>query len=417
MNRMTVVLLAALDALIVVAIGIGIALVPLTVLWATQFQLAIDWGVFWKAAADIWLLGHGVNLTFALSPLTAASLGLPHAGVPFQVTIAVLGFALLAVLLGARTGARAAQTRSPWAGAIASVVCYGILGTVITLTAGSTMVTVSLWQGIALPPFVFAIGVAIGLGAGSARVRRAAASDDRGAAASAGGRRPGVATWAESNFRTGFSSGLAAALRAGTAASALVIAASAVLVTALLFGHFGVVIGLYEQLQAGFLGATALTIAQLALLPNTVIWVASWLLGPGFAIGTGSSIGPAGTQVGPLPSLPLLGILPQGSGALGFAGLLVPVLAGFLGAMLFRRRVARLPGGVPKPGRLIVIALGAAAVAGVQLGLLAWWSSGAVGPGRLHDAGPNGWIVAGCAAAAIAVGALVGILTTGRHAQ
>ncbi|HEY5221855.1 MAG TPA: DUF6350 family protein [Microbacteriaceae bacterium] len=417
MNRLTVVLLAALDALIVVAIGIGIVLVPLTVLWATQFQLAIDWTAFWKAAADIWLLGHGVNLTFALGPATAGSLGLPEAGVPFQVTIAVLGFALLAVLMGARTGARAAQTHAPWTGAIASVVSYGILGTVIALTAGSALVTVSLWQSIVLPAFVFALGVAVGLGVGIARVRRGADSDERGVAASVDGWRPPIVAWVERNISAGFRSGLAAALRAGTAASALVIAASAVLVTVLLFGHFGVVVGLYEQAQAGFLGATALTIAQLALLPNAVIWAASWLLGPGFAIGTGSSIGPVGTQVGPLPSLPLLGILPQGSVALGFAGLLVPVLAGFLGATLLRRRMAHLPGAVLTSGHLVMIALGAGVVAGVQLGLLAWWSSGAIGPGRLHDAGPNGLVVGGCAAAAIAVGALVGILTAGRRAR
>ncbi|MDQ1579348.1 MAG: hypothetical protein QOD05_123, partial [Microbacteriaceae bacterium] len=48
MNRTTVALLAALEALIVVAIGIGIALVPLTVLWAAQYHLAIDWLVFWR---------------------------------------------------------------------------------------------------------------------------------------------------------------------------------------------------------------------------------------------------------------------------------------------------------------------------------------------------------------------------------
>lgn len=417
MNRITVVLLAALDALIVVAIGIGIVLVPLTVLWATQFHLAVDWSVFWKAAADIWLLGHGVNLTFALSPATAAALGLAQAGVPFQVTIAVLGFALLAVLMGARTGIRAAETPHPWTGAIAAVVVYGALGAVIALTAGSALVAVSLWQGIVLPAFVFGLGVTIGLGVGAARARRAVASDDRAATPVAGSWRPRIEVWFERHFSAGLRSEAAAALRAGTAASALVIAVAAVLVAVLLFGHFGTVVGLYEQVQAGFLGATALTVAQLALLPNAVIWTASWLLGPGFALGTGSSVSPVGTQVGPLPSLPLLGVLPEGSVALGFAGLLVPVLAGFLSATLLRRRMAQLPGAVPSSARLVLIALAAGVAAGAQLGLLAWWASGSIGPGRLHDAGPNGFVVAGCAAAAIAVGALVGILRAARRAQ
>jgi hypothetical protein len=427
MNRITVVLLAALDALIVVAIGIGIVLVPLTVLWATQFQLEVDWSVFWKAAADIWLLGHGVNLTITLSPVIAASLGVAQAAAPFQLTIAVLGFALLSVLMGVRTGMRAAQARLPWTGAIASVVTYGVLSTAVTLTAGSAMVQPSLWQGIVLPAFVFGLGVVTGEGVAASRARRAGAADSRTATGSRGaadsraaadgraatGRRPVLVG---TRLSPALRSGLAGALRAGTAASALVIAASGVLAAVLLFGHFGTVVGLYEQVQAGFLGATALTIAQLALLPNAVIWTASWLVGPGFAVGTGSSVSPVGTQLGPLPSLPLLGLIPEGSLALGFAGLLVPVLAGFFAAGILRRRMTRLRDGVTSSGRLVLTALGVGIIAGVQLGLLAWWSSGAIGPGRLHDAGPNPWLVAACAAAAIAVGSIAGILTSRRDA-
>ncbi|MCU1444111.1 MAG: rane protein, partial [Cryobacterium sp.] len=53
MTRIMTALLAALEALIVVAIGVGIALVPLTILWATQFGLATDWLIFWRAAVDV----------------------------------------------------------------------------------------------------------------------------------------------------------------------------------------------------------------------------------------------------------------------------------------------------------------------------------------------------------------------------
>ena len=55
MNRTTVALLAALEAVIVAAVGLGIALVPLTILWAAQYHLAVDWFIFWRAAGDIWL--------------------------------------------------------------------------------------------------------------------------------------------------------------------------------------------------------------------------------------------------------------------------------------------------------------------------------------------------------------------------
>jgi hypothetical protein len=404
MNRMTVALLAALDALIVAAIGIGVALVPLTVLWAAQFHLAVDWGAFWRAAADIWLLGHGVNLTITLPATLAAGLGVAQATAPFQVTIAVLGFAVLAVLMGVRTGTRAAETPFRATGAISAIAAYGAIGAIVTLAAGRAIVQPSLWQGIVLPTFVFGIGVLIGEGVGAARADDTAASW------------PGLLrSWRQRLSQTTRDT-IAAALRAGTAASAIVIAAAGVIVAILLIAKFGTVVGLYEQLQAGALGATVLTIAQLALLPNAVVWAASWLLGPGFAIGTGSSVSAVGTQLGPVPGVPLFGIVPQGTVVLGFAGLLVPVLAGFFAGALTRRRMARMPGGAPSAGRLTLIALAAGCVAGVELGLLAWWSSGAIGPGRLHDAGPNPWMVAGCAAVVIAIAAIVGILTgASRH--
>jgi hypothetical protein len=42
------------------------------------------------------------------------------------------------------------------------------------------------------------------------------------------------------------------------------------------------------------------------------------------------------------------------------------------------------------------------------MGLLAWWSGGAAGPGRLADVGPMPLPVAGVAAATVGIGALVG---------
>jgi hypothetical protein len=179
------------------------------------------------------------------------------------------------------------------------------------------------------------------------------------------------------------------------------------------------VIGLYEGLQAGALGGAALTIAQLAFLPDLVIWAASWLVGPGFAIGTGSSVSPVGTQLGPVPSLPLLGVLPPGNLALGFLGLLVPVLAGFIAAVVVHSRPPRtITGqtitGRPSGGWLFLTALGTGAVAGIELGLLAWASSGAAGPGRLHDVGPDPWLIGGIAAAEVAVAAVVGMFASGR---
>jgi hypothetical protein len=208
-------------------------------------------------------------------------------------------------------------------------------------------------------------------------------------------------------------SAAAAAARGGTAAAALLIAGAALVLTVLIVVDFGSLIGLYEQLQSGALGGAALTIAQAAFLPNAVIWTAAWLIGPGFAIGTASSVSPVGTQLGPIPTVPLLGVLPSGTLALGFLGLVVPLLAGFVAAVLLRSHVNR-SAAVHGPRWVFLTALGVGSVAGIELGLLAWWSAGSFGPGRLHDVGPNPWMVGVVAAVEIAVAAAIGMLAGGR---
>ena len=56
----------------------------------------------------------------------------------------------------------------------------------------------------------------------------------------------------------------------------------------------------------------------------------------------------------------------------------------------------------------IAVGAGSALVAALVLGLLAWWSGGAVGPGRLSDVGPDVWAVAGIAAATVGIGSIAG---------
>jgi hypothetical protein len=123
LNRQLTVLFAAFEAVLVAAIGIAVPLVPLTLLWGIQYGLAIDWTVFWRAAVDVWLLGHGVDVTMTLDPATAALLGFPGAGAPVTLTIAALGFAMLTLLLGVRAGRRVAETRHRLLGLIVSLTC------------------------------------------------------------------------------------------------------------------------------------------------------------------------------------------------------------------------------------------------------------------------------------------------------
>ena len=162
MRRTTIALLAGLEASVAALIGLGIALVPLMLLWAVHFGLAVDAAVFLRAAADVWLLGHGVDLVLQLDPVTAGRIGLPGAGDPFAVTIALLGFALLSVAFGRRIGRARSRADTPSPGASprssstrSSVPCS-------RSPQGSTVRAPIVWQAARLPAFVMALGVVIG---------------------------------------------------------------------------------------------------------------------------------------------------------------------------------------------------------------------------------------------------------------
>ncbi|MDJ0376142.1 DUF6350 family protein [Cryobacterium sp. PH31-L1] len=401
MNRITTALLAALEALLVVAIGIGIAMVPLTVLWAAHFGLSVEWFVFWRAAADIWLLGNGVDLTVQLGPDVAAALGLAGADTPFLISVVPLGFAMLSVLMGVHTGRRAAETPHRWTGVGVAVGTYAILAALVTLSAVSKTVAPNQLQGLLLPTLVYAAGVLVGAELGRRKTAGVVEGLDRVSR--------GIRSWYQRMPQT-TRTVIEGALRGGTAAAAGVLIVSAVAVTVLIALNYATIIGLYEAVQAGVFGGATITLAQLALIPNLVIWAAAWFVGPGIALGVGTTVSPIGTVVGTLPGLPLFGALPQGTPAYGFLGLLVPVLLGFILAVVTRQFLDRR--GAPERTILehMLTGLGMGVVGGALLGLLAWWSAGAIGPGRLTLVGPNPLLVGALAAAEIGVAAALGML-------
>lgn len=421
MRRTTVALLAALEALVSALVGYGIALVPLMLLWGMHFQLGLGLDVVFRAAADVWLLGHGVDLTVQLDAVTAARTGVPGAEAAFPITIALLGFALLTLLVARRIGRRAVAAGAPVAGLVAAVVVSGAVGLVATLAARHPAAHASVWQGALLPAAITAAGVLIGLL--SSEELRDRLLD----------RLPATVPdeWLELAGR---------AWRVGVGSAFAVLAVAGLVVAWAIVSSYATITGLHQVLGAGFDGGVAIFVAELALLPNLVLWGASWLLGPGFAIGTGTQVTPAGTLLGPVPGLPIAGALPSDGAPMSALWLLVPVLAAFVGAYLVARiarqgadasaslgagRDASSDHGAedgrylePDPGSAsapwwhpLVVGLAAGVLAGLVLGLGAWWSGGAIGPGRLADTGPNGWAVAGVAALTVAVGAVVGGFT------
>jgi hypothetical protein len=329
--------------------------------------------------------------------VTAERIALLGAGDPFPITIALLGFALISVAFGRRIGRRSAAGGHSFSGGIAAILVFAAVGAGLALVAGVEAAHADPWQGALLPAFTIGIGVVIGAVAESLR---AASSTD---AASGLVRRVIVA------LPPALVAGARASVRVGAGAAFGVLALGGLLVAVLIALDYATIAGLYQVLGAGVDGGIALTVAELALLPNVVIWAASWLLGPGFAIGSGSLVSTGGTLLGPVPGIPLLGALPAEAPPLGALWLIVPVLLAFAGAWLVSaERPARRAGTRTSWWMPLAVGVGAAAASAIVLGLLAWWSGGAAGPGRLAEVGPDPWPVAGVAAATVGLGAIVG---------
>ncbi|HEY1344280.1 MAG TPA: DUF6350 family protein [Streptosporangiaceae bacterium] len=178
----------------------------------------------------------------------------------------------------------------------------------------------------------------------------------------------------------------------GTAGSLAVLGvAGALLAGASLATHLREFGSLNDALGAGAVGSVLLLLAQLAYVPNAVIWAVCFTLGPGFAFGSGTVVAPTGAALGPLPMFPMLAAMPSGAhaslpGWVSVVMLVAPYLAGAFGGVLLVRAA-------PSPAAEIAPLWGFAcgAATGVVTGFLAAFSGGPLGSGRLAVVGPSGW--------------------------
>ena len=198
------------------------------------------------------------------------------------------------------------------------------------------------------------------------------------------------------------SDGVRAATRAGTVALLVLTAVSAASAV-LSFARHGTQITHVERaLSAGWLGGIAITLLQVALLPNVVIASLAWWVGPGFVVGSGNTVSPTHVHVGQLPALPMLAALP-GPHPPGLIVIAVPIVCGAIAGAIVRRDAVSLGGTCAR-------ALGAGACAGTLAGLLAALAGGPAGPGRMLTVGPCAWQVGLLLAAEVAGGALFVVL-------
>ncbi|GAA2719537.1 cell division protein PerM [Cellulomonas aerilata] len=318
--------------------------------------------VSWLAAVGVgsgfWLLGHG-------SPLTVG--GVTVSLVPLGLTV----LAAFCCYASARRSGRA--TRSGYA---AGVGAYVAVALVVALLSGSSGVLPAVLGSAC----VSALGLGAGLLAqpGAPPLRRLS--------------RP-LWTRVPAPARTG--------AVAGAMALGALLLVSAGVVAAWVVGRRDAITEVWTSLGVDAVGGTVLVLAQAAIVPDVVVWALSYVVGPGFQVGTGTHLTPAEVVAGPLPAVPLLGALPEPGTVQPWEAWwpLVTVLVGAAVGWWLHRRLRHGEWWHP-----LVACLTTAAVAGIGAGVLAALARGSAGPGRMEQVGASGPLVG----AAVAVGTLIG---------
>ena len=395
MNRRLTFLVAAFEALVVAGIGIGILLLPLTVVWLFENDPTIDWLVPFRASADVWMMAHGTRLV-----VPAGAFGSTE--VPaFVVSMIPLGLSLAIAHLANRMGRRLSGALELWPAWLATALVYGGISFALSLIAYNKFVFPVAWQGTFFPPMFVLFFVAMGSLFGKRQAFGEAASLPE----------PAERIWVRefltrrfNNFHWAIRAVSAPALRSGTAVIAILLAVSSVFIAIMLAVNWIQVIRLYEGLQVSFLGGVMITAGQLAILPNLIIFGASWFTGAGFQIGAGSLISPVATVVGPLPALPITSALPVGELGFGMIAILVPLVGAFVATIMVRRHADQIRFEFASAwSAAITLGLSIAIVASVEFGLLVLLASGGVGPGRLQVVGVNPLLTAGVLFVEVAV--------------
>ena len=143
-----------------------------------------------------------------------------------------------------------------------------------------------------------------------------------------------------------------------------------------------------------------IVVAQLLFIPNAIVWVLSWLSGPGFYLGSDALHSPTSAPVGPIPAIPLFGATP--ASAPGNWVVLALVLFGVaLGVYLrLRKGTESLLDDLYQGGIAAVV------IAAVYL-VTSLGSALVLGNGRLAFLGPRMSLSALCLFAEVALGILL----------
>jgi Family of unknown function (DUF6350) len=373
-------LAGVLAALRAAALGLLAVMVLVLVAWATAADSGASATEAVGGGLAIWLVAQLTRLS-----VPGGSFGLA----PLGLTLVLAGLLFSCAVRAARA-AQVHSRRSVGSLTVAIAGSYAVIAVVVALLARASAVQ---------PQPVTAF-----LGAGSLAVLAGGAGVVRGSGRSASwwARVPAIGRLA---------------MTGSLGAVAVLLAGGSLLVSVMLTLHTGEASTLVSGLHAGTSGSLLVLLICVLYAPTAVLWGASYLIGPGFAVGAGTSVAVTGVHLGAVPALPLLAALPS-SGATG-AGWPIAVAAslaaGLVSGVLVDRAARREPGTLISSWRELLRVAGlTGGVTGAALGVLAALSSGPAGPGRLAHTGPTPWWVALVAAVTTAV-VVAGILAGRRR--
>ena len=388
--------------LIVTALFSALAVfAAMSAVWATKGFGDMEFSSVAAMSAHLWLLIHGVPLD--LSAAFGASAG--------TMTLVPLGLSILPLLLCYRSGRRLA--RASYEGEFMIPVLSGSVTYALISSAMYGWASPHPQPLQALNAALVPLGIVVaGLMWGGYREARSLS------------RMVGVDTAEQISQMSQYSrwagSYAWAVVRAAVVAFVALVGLGAVLLGIGILAGWSQIVATYQELHAGAVGDTAVTLLQLGFLPNLVIYAIAWSTGAGFSFGAGTSVGLTSSDAGTLPMLPILGAVPESMGTFGLVGLLVPLGAGAIAGWWFLREgedhldewVA-----LKVPFRPLS-ALISAVVLGVMTGImtsfgalwLGWISYGSLGIGRFTEVGAEPLTFAAHTALTVGAGVTFGML-------
>jgi Family of unknown function (DUF6350) len=354
------------------AAGVGLAVITILAVigWIAAPHSGLNLGGVLRTAAVLWLVAHHVTVTVR------------GAG---QIGMLPLGLVALPGALLWRAGRSVVRSHqvTELSGAVTAVLAialpYGAVATTLAVVSRTRLAEASVPQALAAGLIVAV--VASGLGAARALTPR--------------GQAGGLLAARTRSVLTGTAGSLCVLAACGSAATAIALATDV--------HKFSAV---YRLLDPGVVGSGLLLLAQIAYLPNAVLWAVAYMLGPGFAVGAGTVVAPAGSAVGLVPAFPLLAALPSahtsGPGWLASVMLAVPYVAGAVGGLLVARAA---PTQVLEAAPIRGFCAGL--LAGGVLGVATAFAGGPLGDGRMAAVGPSPWQVALVAVMEVGIAAAI----------